>query len=127
MISVVTGTIGLLVAALIILLIRKDRMHIQHGLGWIVVAAVFALLGFSPGLFDQFAHYVGVSYPPILALTLGVGLLIIKILLLDIEHSRIEIRNQRLIQRVAMLEADLRKSQKAVDDGADTTMNEIFS
>jgi hypothetical protein len=28
---------------------------------------------------------------------------------MDIERSRIEIRNQRLVQRVAMLEADLNK------------------
>jgi hypothetical protein len=31
---------------------------------------------------------------------------------MDIERSRIELRNQRLVQRVAMLEADLRKMLK---------------
>ena len=90
-------------------------MHVHHGLGWIVVATAFALLGFSPKLFDHVAHYLGIAYPPILALTLGMGLLVIKILLMDIERSRIEMRNQRLIQRVAMLEADLRKSQEMAD------------
>ena len=32
------------------------------------------------------------------------SILVIKVLLIDIERSRIEIRNQRLVQRVAMLE-----------------------
>lgn len=112
MISLVTGAIGLLIAAIIIMLIRKDSLHAQHGLGWIVVALAFALLGFSPGIIDQAAQYLGVAYPPVLALILGIALLVIKILLMDIERSHIEVRNQRLIQRLAMLEADLRKLDK---------------
>jgi len=108
MVDIVTGTIGLLVAGLILLLIRQDRLHITHGMGWIIVACGFALLGFAPGIIDQIASYLGLSYPPVLALALGIALLVVKILLMDIEHSRIEIRTQRLIQRVAMLEADLR-------------------
>lgn len=114
MISVITGTIGLLVATLIILLIRRDRLHIQRGLGWIVVAVLFALLGISPGVFDLVAGYLGIAYPPVLALTLAIAMLVLKILLMDIGRSRMEMRNQRLIQRVAMLEADLRKTEKKI-------------
>lgn len=117
MVSIVTGIIGLLVASLIIVLMRKDRLHVTHGMGWIIVAGGFALLGFAPGIIDRIAVYFGVEYPPVLALTLGIALLVIKILLMDIERSRIEMRNQRLIQRVAMLEADIRHLQKSVADG----------
>ena len=113
MVSIITGTIGLLVAAIIIILMRRDSLHAQHGLGWIIVALCFALLGFSPGIIDNVATRFGVAYPPILALTLGISVLVIKILLMDIERSRIEVRNQRLIQRMAMLEADLKKLKKS--------------
>jgi hypothetical protein len=111
MLSIVTGTIGLAVAALIILLIRKDRLHVRHGLAWIVVASCFAVLGLFPGIIDSLARLTGVSYPPILGITVAVALLVIKILLMDLERSRIEMRNQRLIQRVAILEADIRDCQ----------------
>jgi hypothetical protein len=113
MYSLVTGSIGILVAALIILLMRKDRLHVSHGLGWVVVAAGFALLGFSPGIIDNVAKYFGVFYPPVLALIVGIALLVLKVLLMDIGRSRLEIRAQRLIQRVAMLEADLKKLEQA--------------
>ena len=113
MVSIVTGGIGLLVAFLIIMLMRRDRLHVTHGMGWVTVAVGFALLGFTPGIFDQLAYYLGVSYPPVLALTLGMGLLVLKILMMDIERSRIETRNQRLIQRIAMLESEMRKLRKA--------------
>jgi hypothetical protein len=107
MISIVTGTIGLLVAAVIVILMRKDNLHARFGLGWITVALGFVLLGFAPRIIDHTAHYLGVAYPPILAITISIALLVIKILLMDIGHSRVEVRNQRLLQRVAMLEADL--------------------
>jgi hypothetical protein len=109
MVQLVTGAIGLVIAALILLLIRRDRLHAHHGLGWVLVALGFALLGFSPGIFDQLAELLGIGYPPVLALALSVALLVVKILLMDIEQSHIEMRNQRLIQRVAMLEADLKR------------------
>ncbi len=111
MASLVAGGIGLLVAVVIILLMRKDRLHVSHGLGWIIVAAGFAFLGFLPGLFDKFSNLLGIASPPILALTLAIAVLVIKILLMDIERSRIELRNQRLIQRLAMLEAEMRSKK----------------
>ena len=114
MISTITGIIGLVVATVIILLMRQDRLHVKHGLGWIIVAIGFALLGFSPSIIDTVAKEFGIGYPPVLGLTLGISILVIKVLLMDIERSRIEIRNQRLVQRVAMLEADLKKLQKQV-------------
>ncbi|EEB79298.1 hypothetical protein GPB2148_2228 [marine gamma proteobacterium HTCC2148] len=92
---------------------RKDKLHVSHGLGWTIVAVAFTLLGFVPSLFDKFSAFLGIASPPILALTLAIAILVIKILLMDIERSRIELRNQRLIQRLAMLEAEMRsKSRK---------------
>ena len=114
MVSLLTGPIGLIIAALIIFLIRKDRLHAHHGLGWIIVALGFALLGFSPGIIDWLAKILGIGYPPVLALTLAFSLLVLKILLMDIERSRLESRNLRLVQRVAMLEADLKQLQRKI-------------
>ncbi|MEH6587184.1 MAG: DUF2304 domain-containing protein [Halioglobus sp.] len=121
MTSTITTIIGLLVAIFIFVLIRKDRLHVSQGLGWIAVAIGFSLLGFAPGVIDQVAQYFGVAYPPVLALTLGIAVLVIKILLMDIERSRIELRNQRLIQRVAMLEADLKKLRQSTEHSDKTS------
>jgi hypothetical protein len=110
MISFITGSIGVGVAIIILLLIRKDRLHVHHGLGWILLAAIIAILGFFPGIIDFVAQRLGVAYPPTLALTLALAMLVIKILLMDLERSRMAMRNQRLTQRIAMLEADLRKA-----------------
>ncbi|MEM1143394.1 MAG: DUF2304 domain-containing protein [Pseudomonadota bacterium] len=109
MVSILTGTIGIGVAGLIVWLVRKDRLHVNHGFGWIVAAFGFALLGFAPGAIDLIAARFGVAYPPVLGLTVAIVILVIKTLLMDIERSRLDVRNQRLTQRVAMLEADLKR------------------
>jgi hypothetical protein len=121
--SIVTGSIGLAVACLIVLLIRKDRLHVRHGLTWILVAACFAILGVFPGIIDNLAQLTGVSYPPILGITVAIAAIVIKILLMDLERSKIETRNQRLIQRVAMLESDMRVLAQAAHEQISSAHN----
>lgn len=112
MISLVTGAIGVAVAIAILVLIRKDQLHVRHGLGWLIVAGLFALLGLSPAIIDQVAGWLGIAYPPVLAMMVAVALLVLKILLMDIERAEGEVRRQRLIQRVALLESELRSVTK---------------
>lgn len=111
MVSIVTGIIGLITAITIVVLIRRDHLHVRFGLWWVAAAGMFALLGFFPPFFDSIARYLGIAYPPVLALTIGAVVLVIKILVMDIERSRNTVRQQRLTQRIALLESDLREMQ----------------
>ena len=104
----ITAIIGLLVGLSIIYFIRRDRLLVRHGMGWICVAAALITIGLFPGLVDRAAQWAGVAYPPTLAMILGFAALILKALISDIEISRSEVRITRLVQRIAMLEADIR-------------------
>jgi len=107
MVALTTGIIGIITAIIIVILIRRDYLHVRYGLWWSGAAVAFASLGLFPAIFDSFAKYFGIAYPPVLALTLAVAILFIKILVMDIERSRNAIRMQRLIQRIALLETEL--------------------
>ena len=111
MVALITGIIGVATAISIVVLIRRDYLHVRYGMWWMAAAIGFALLGLFPSFFDATAKYLGISYPPILALTIGAVILVIKILLMDIERSRNVIRLKRLVQRIALLESDLREMQ----------------
>lgn len=111
MIPVISAVIGLSVAVLIVLLIRSDRLDVTHGLGWLFAAIVMAGLGFAPAFFDNVASQLGVSYPPALAFSIGFAIIIIKLLMDDIERSRLKMRQTRLIQRMALLETELRRAK----------------
>jgi hypothetical protein len=110
-VSLVTGIIGVATAITIMYLIRKDHLHVRYGLWWMAAAAAFALLGLFPSIVDYVAHRLGIAYPPVLALILGLVALVLKILVMDIERSRNTIKMQRLVQRIALLEAELRDMQ----------------
>jgi hypothetical protein len=99
-----TSLIGLGLAVLILVLLRRDHLYIHHGLFWIVVAALGALLGLWPGLIDRVAQLVGISYAPAALLLGAVVVLFIKALYADMMQTRLERQLRRLNQRVAMLE-----------------------
>ncbi len=48
MVSTVTSVIGFIAALTIIVLIRRDHLHVRYGLWWIAVAGAFILFGFYP-------------------------------------------------------------------------------
>ncbi|UTF59571.1 DUF2304 domain-containing protein [Gilvimarinus sp. DA14] len=118
MILWISATLGLIVATTILVLIRRDKLHVRHGVFWVLVALVFAGLGFAPPMVDWLAKTVGIGYPPILALVAAIAVLVIKILLMDIDQAHQEVQLQRLIQRVAMLEGSLRQKAKRNDDAS---------
>lgn len=111
MVALITGIIGIVTAITIVILIRKDHLHVRYGMWWMGAAVVFALLGLFPAIFDNLAKYLGIAYPPILAFTIGAVVLVIKILVMDIERSRRAVEQHRLTQRLALLESDLRELQ----------------
>jgi hypothetical protein len=103
--QITSMAIGIAIAVVILFLVRRDHLHGPYAIWWIGAAATVGVLGFFPSLFDYLAVYLGVRYPPILAIVLGLGLLLVKILTMDLERSRQERLIRRLAQRLAMLEA----------------------
>ena len=102
-----TAIIGIVIAFVILLLIRRDILHVKRSLWWIGIAALIVVMGFFPVTIDKFGILLGVNYPPVLILTLGIGFILIKILSMDLERSRQERMLRRLTQRMAILEGML--------------------
>ena len=115
MIQTVATLFGLSLSLVLLLLIRRDRLHISHGVTWGGAVLCFALLGFAPGLFDAIARQLNIIYGPTLAISLAIAALVIKALLLDIECSKLRVKNQRLAQKLAMLESDLADHRNATN------------
>ena len=108
-----TAIIGIALALIILLLIRRDVLHVKRSLWWIGVAFVIVIMGFFPFQAAQFGALLGVHYPPVLILTVGMGFILIKILSMDLERSRQERMLRRLTQKIAMLESNLKEAQES--------------
>jgi hypothetical protein len=104
-----TALLGLGLAAAIMWLLRRDHLHLGHGLFWLLVAVVAAALGVWPGLIDKAAAMTGIAYPPALLLLISVVMLLLKILHTDILNTRIERQVKRLNQRLAIYELEFQR------------------
>ena len=105
-----TAIIGLIIAVVILFLIRRDVLHVKRSLWWIGIAILIVVMGFFPFGIAQFGVLLGVNYPPILILTVGMGFILIKILSMDLERSRQERTLRRLTQKIAMIEGFLEEA-----------------
>ena len=99
--------IGVLLAGAILYLVRRDHMHGSYALWWLAVAAAILLLGVFPPVIDWLGAITGISYPPVLPIIVGIGMLLIRMLRMDIDRSRQERQLRRLAQKLAILEQEL--------------------
>jgi len=111
-----SGVLGVLFSLVVVWFIRKDHMHVQYSLWWLIVAAVAILLGLNPGLIVQAARGLGVDYPPTLLFLWAIVALFFKALLGDVERSRSQRRLLRLTQRMVMLEEQLELMERRLSE-----------
>ena len=102
-----TALLGLSLAGVIMWLLRQDHLHLGHGLFWLCIAALAAILGLWPGIIDKAATLAGISYPPAFLLLTAIIVLLIKSLHTDIANTRIERQVKRLNQRLAIAELNM--------------------
>lgn len=102
--QITTSLLGLGLAALIVLLLRRDHLYVHHGLFWLIVAIAAGLLGLWPRLIDTLAMWLGIAYAPAALFLLAAVVLFVKALYGDLTHTRLERDVRRLNQRIALLE-----------------------
>ena len=100
-----TAIIGGSIAIVIFFLVRRNRLHPRHAFWWLPIATLVLILGLFPRLSDLIAPYFGINYPPILVIVVAVVIMLVKLLLMDIDRTRYDVRLTRLIQEMAILES----------------------
>jgi hypothetical protein len=101
--------LGSVLALGILWLVRRDQLHGSYALWWLLIAALALVFGFFPGLVDRIGATLGVAYPPMLLAMVAIIAILLKLLGLDIDVTRRERRVRRLLQKVAILELELRE------------------
>ena len=109
--QITSGVIAVLLAGSILYLVRRDHLHGSYAVWWLVVAAAILLLGVFPPVIDWLGHLTGIYYPPILPIIIGIGMILIRMLKMDIDRSRSERQIRRLTQKLAILEQEIVQSR----------------
>jgi hypothetical protein len=104
----VTAVAGVLALLSILRLVRRRQLRAKYALLWLVVGVAFLVLGASPGLLDWAAKRLGVAYAPDLLFLVGTVFLVLVVMHLSWELSRLEDRTKLLAEEVALMRTELR-------------------
>ena len=110
--QITAGIIGVLLAGAILYLVRRDHLHGSYALWWLAIAVVILVLGVFPPVIDWLGRATGIYYPPILPIIVGIGMILIRMLKMDIDRSQQERQLRRLTQKLAILEQELTAARR---------------
>ena len=113
-VTIVSTVIGFALAGAILYLVRRDHLHGSYALWWLAVATATMALSMFPSVIDRVGHFIGIYYPPILPIIVGLGFILIRMLRMDVDRSRQERMLRRLAQRVAILDQELTETRAKV-------------
>jgi hypothetical protein len=115
--SITSAALGLVLFFGVLLLVRRGALHGRLAVGWLALGAAGLAIGMFPGWADTVGLWFGVSYPPMLVAFIGLILVALKALAQDVQSSQREQEMRRLVQRVAMLDLELRQlGQRRTDE-----------
>jgi hypothetical protein len=116
-VSLAATAASLVLVAIVFELIRSRRLRERYALLWLLTGVVLVVLSAWRGGLNTIAGWFGVrGYPP--AVLFAVGLLFVILVLLHYSTvvSRLSDQNVILAQRLALLEARLRDSEREPPD-----------
>jgi hypothetical protein len=113
-----TALIGFAMATAILYLVRRDHLHGSYALWWLAVAAAALLLGIVPQTIDWLGRITGIAYPPVLPIIIGLGMILLRMLKMDIDRSRSERQLRRLTQKLGILEQELSQARESIKPAA---------
>ncbi|SFM67431.1 DUF2304 domain-containing protein [Thermodesulforhabdus norvegica] len=114
--KILTAAIGLLFLAIIIQMIRRDYLHPNYSIWWLFTGICISLLGIFPELADFVAPFLGIRYPPILVMIIGLVVIFFKSLISDIERTKNRAILRKLTQEVSILKEELACLKQQMED-----------
>ena len=106
---------GILVFAFIISSIRRSKMMIGDSVFWFLFALFLLIIGIVPEIFFAVARLLHVASASNLAYLFLIGLLLIRIFQQDLKISQLTTKLQRLVQNMAIYEADRTQEEEPRD------------
>lgn len=105
----ILAILGVLLLVVVLRALRREHIRVEHSVSWLAAAAALILLSRSGALLEKAAPLIGVREPPL------VLLILILVVFLGVFYrfsrivSELKDMNITLVQRVAILEFQLRE------------------
>ena len=108
----VAAVIGIALTLAIIYLVRADHISPKVAARWFLLALLVLTVSLAPEVVDWIGIQLGIAYPPILPILVAIAVAMVKILIMDIERQKMQIKIDRLVQKVSVFETLLTEQSK---------------
>lgn len=110
-VHIIAAFIGTVLSVTIVFLTRRDHISPLVAARWFIIAILVLFVSFFPGVIDYMGQILGIGYPPIIPILIALCAAMIKILLMDIQRQKIQVKLDRVVQRLAILENSVESEQ----------------
>jgi hypothetical protein len=114
-VQVVAVSVSLTLLALVLELVRRRKLTEEYSLIWIVCAGALLLLSLWRGILDVVARALDVHYPPAILILVLIFFVFVVSLYFSVVVSRQRQQIERMVEDVALLDAELRAFRRSVD------------
>lgn len=109
-INVLVIVVALIVAATVVLYVRRWRLKEQYSLLWLILAVGMVVPAAAPGLVEWFAAKLDVYYAPSILFFLGLSFVAVMLFHYSLEISRLSDQNRQLAQELGLLRTRLEET-----------------
>jgi hypothetical protein len=99
-------------------LVRRRRLTERYALLWLLSGVMLLTLAIWGGALARISHALGVIYPPNALFFIAIGCIVLLLLHFSAVVSRLSDQSELLAQRLALLEARLRRQERLLGASA---------
>ena len=103
-VHIISAFIGAFLSVTIVFLTRRDHISPLVAARWFLIAILVLVVSFFPSAVDNIGQLLGIGYPPIIPILIALAAAMIKILMMDIERQKMQVKLDRVVQRLALVE-----------------------
>lgn len=93
--------------------VRAKRLEFRFSLPWLLLLAVLLIMDVFPGIVDWLAKLLGIELPINMLTFCGLAFSLVLIFSLTTSISRLNERQKKLVQEIALLKKQLEESGKS--------------
>lgn len=82
--------------------IRKSKLQIEYTLFWVIFSVLLILMAIFPGVVQVVANWFGIYSPANLVFAAIIFILLVKVFLMTVELSNLEVKLKELAQKFAL-------------------------
>jgi hypothetical protein len=117
--QILVAVTALLCLGFILRLVRRRELRGKYSLLWLGAGFFALLFAFVPGLLDDLADWLDVNYPPAILFVLAIAFLLLVLVHLSWELTRLEDRTRTLAQELSMLRREVEPPPPPAGPGED--------